>query len=139
MPAPFFSFPLLTVYSPYHLAAQVARHVGDVYPSAVALPYQLRETYLPLLLHLLDELEQAAVVGTVAGDDIRCAADDVVAVLHASDERVELLAAVATAHHDRLSPRFADGVEELLHQHVQQVVCALRWAIVDVPRAAAAR
>ena len=88
-------------------------------PAAVALPYQLRETYLPLLLHLLDELEQAAVVGTVAGDDIGRTAEDMVTILHASDERVEFLAAIARGYHNGVSPRFADGVEELLHQYVQ--------------------
>ena len=113
------------------LTPEVRGDVGDMNPAAVALPYQLRETYLPLLLHLLDELEQATVVGTVAGDDIGRTAEEVVAVLHASDERVEFLAAVARGHHDRFSPRFADGVEELVYEYVQQVVCTLRWAVVD--------
>ena len=54
-----------------------------------------------------------------------------VTVLHTPDEGVEFLAAVARGHHDGLSPRFADGVKELLHQYVQQVVCTLRWAVVD--------
>jgi len=102
-----------------------------VYPPSIALPNQLREAYLPRLLHLLDELEQAAVVGTVAGDDIGCTAEDMVTILHASDERVEFLAAIPTADHDGLSPRFADGVEELVYEYVQQVVGALVRAIVD--------
>ena len=102
-----------------------------MYPTAVALPDELREAYLPLLLHLLDEFEQTAMVGSVTSDDIGCTAEHVVAVLHASDERVEFLAAVARGHYDGLSPRFADGVEELVYEYVQQVVGTLRWAIVD--------
>ena len=90
-----------------------------MYPTSVALPDELREAYLPLLLHLLDEFEQPSVVSLVASDDIGGAAEDVVAVLHASDERVEFLAAVATAHHDGLAPRFAYGVEELVYEYVQ--------------------
>ena len=54
-----------------------------------------------------------------------------VTILHTPDERVELLAAVARGYHDGLSPRFADGVKELVYEYVQQVVCTLRWAIVD--------
>ena len=100
-------------------------------PTSIALPDELREAYLPRLLHLLDELEQAAVIGLVASYDVGCTAEHVVAVLHTPDERVELLASISTTHHDGLSPRFADGVKELLHQYVQQVVGTLRWAIVD--------
>ena len=70
-------------------------------------------------------------VGLVARNDIGSAAKDMVTILHTPDERVELLAAVARGYHDGLTPRFADGVEELLYQYVQQVVCTLRWAIVD--------
>lgn len=92
------------------LTPEVRGDVGDMNPAAVALPYQLRETYLPLLLHLLDELEQAAVVGTVAGDDIGRTAEDMVTILHASDERVEFLAAIARGYHNGFPPRFADGV-----------------------------
>ena len=79
-------------------------------PTSIALPDELREAYLPLLLHLLDEFEQTAVIGPVACDDIGCATEHVVTVLHTPDERVELLAAIATGHHDGLAPRFADGV-----------------------------
>ena len=81
-----------------------------MYPSSTALPNELREAYLPLLLHLLDEFEQTTMVCLVASDDIGGAAEEVVTVLHASDERVEFLAAVARGHHYRLSPRFAYGV-----------------------------
>ena len=84
-------------------------------PAAVALPYQLRETYLPLLLHLLYELEQAAVIGSVTSNDIGRTAEHVVTVLHTPNERVEFLAAVARGYHDGLAPRFADGVEELVY------------------------
>ena len=100
-------------------------------PAAIALPDELREAYLPLLLHLLDEFEQTAVVSLVTSDDVGGAAKDMVTVLHAPDERVELLAAVARGHHNGFSPRFADGVKELVYEYVQQVVCTFRWAIVD--------
>ena len=88
-------------------------------PTSIAFPYQLGKLDAPLPVHPLYELEQAAVVGPVACDDIGCATEEVVAVLHTPDERVELLTAVATAHHDGLSPRFADGVEELFYEYVQ--------------------
>ena len=90
-----------------HLTAQVTRHVGDMYPSSVALPDELRKLNAPLLLHLHDEAEQTAVVGSATRNDVRRTAEDMVAVLHPSDERVELLAAIPATHHDRLSPRFA--------------------------------
>ena len=60
-------------------------------PTSIALPYQLREAYLPLLLHLLDEFEQATMVGLVTGNDIRSATEHVVTVLHAPDECIESL------------------------------------------------
>ena len=86
-----------------------------MYPPSTALPDELSKAYLALLLHLHDEAEQLAMVGTVACDDIRSTAEDMVTILHATDKRVELLAAVARGHHDGLSPRFADGVEELVY------------------------
>ena len=89
-----------------------------MYPTSVALPDELREAYLPLLLHLLDEFEQPSVVSLVASDDIGGAAEDVVAVLHASDERVEFLAAVARGDHDGFTPHLTDGVKKLLHEYV---------------------
>ena len=101
-----------------HLAPEVRGHIRQMYPASIALPYQLGEAYLPLLLHLLYEVEQPAVVGLVARDDVCCTAKHVVAVLHATHERVEFLAAVATGHHYRLAPRLAYGVEELVYQHV---------------------
>ena len=94
----------------YHLAPEVTGHIRDMYPTAIALPDELREAYLPSLLHLLYEFEQTTMVCLVASDDIGGAAEEVVTVLHASDERVEFLAAVARGHHYRLSPRFAYGV-----------------------------
>ena len=100
-------------------------------PPSIALPYQLGKLDAPLPVHLLYELEQTTVVGSVASDDISSAAEDMVAVLHTPDERIELLAAVATANHNGLSPRFAYGVKELVYEYVQQVVCTLRWTIVD--------
>ena len=115
----------------YHLAAQVAGDVGNVYPATVALKDELGELDAPLLLHLHDEAEQTVVISLVARDDVGRAAEDVVAILGAAHQGVELLAAVAAAHRDRLSPRFADGIEELLDEDVQQVVCTLGWAVVD--------
>ena len=89
-----------------------------MYPAAIALPDELREAYLPLLLHLLYQLEQAAVVGFVAGNDVGRAAQHMVTVLYATHEFVEFLTAVSRGYHDGLAPRFAYGVEELLHQYV---------------------
>ena len=88
-------------------------------PTSIALPDELREAYLPLLLHLLYELEQAAVIGLVSCYQVSSTAEHVVAVLHAPDERVEFLAAIPAAHHDRFAPSFADGVEELVYEYVQ--------------------
>ena len=113
------------------LTPEVRGDVGDMNPPSIALPNKLSKPNLPRLLHLLYEFEQAAMIGPITSDDIGCATQHVMAVLHTPDERVELLAAVATAHHDGLAPRFADGVKELLYQYMQQVVGALRWAIVD--------
>ena len=113
------------------LAPEVRGHIRDVYPTPIALPYQLGEAYLPLALHLLYEVEQPAVVGLVTRYQVGSAAKHVVAVLHATHERVEFLAAVATGHHYRLAPRLAYGVEELLHKHVQQMVCTLGRSVVD--------
>ena len=53
------------------------------------------------------------------------------AVLCSAHEGVEFLTAVARGEHYRLSPGFADGVEELVYEYVQQVVGTLRWAVVD--------
>ena len=76
-------------------------------PSSIALKDKLGELDAPLLLHLLYHLEQLAVVGPVASDNVRRTAKDMVAVLHATHQGVELLAAVATADYDRLAPRLA--------------------------------
>ena len=116
---------------PYYLTFKIARHIRDMYPTSVALPYQLSEAYLPLLLHLLYEFEQATMVGLVASNNICRATKDMVAILHAAHERIQLLASVSTADHDGLAPRLAYGVEELFYEYVQQVVYTLRWAIVD--------
>ncbi len=86
-----------------HLAPEVAGHVGDMNPAAVALKDKLGELDAPLLLHLLYHLEQAAVVGAVATDDVRCAAEDMVAILGTAHKRVELLAAIPAAHNKELN------------------------------------
>ena len=54
-------------------------------------------------------------VGLVACNDVGSATEQVVTVFHASDECVELLAAIATGHHYRLTPRLAYGVEKLVY------------------------
>ena len=86
-----------------------------MYPTSVALPYQLSEAYLPLLLHLLDELKQPSVVSLIACDDVCRATKDMVAILHATHERVEFLTSISTADHDGLAPRLAYGVKELFY------------------------
>ena len=98
-----------------NLAPQVAGDITDVEPAVVVLCYQLGEADLSRLLHLYDELEQAAVVGSVPGDEVGSAAEEVVAVLGTAHEVVELPAAVAAAHDDGLAPRFTYGVEELVY------------------------
>ena len=100
---------------PYYLTFKIARHIRDMYPTSVALPYQLSEAYLPRLLHLLYELEQATMVGLVARNDVGSTAEHVVTVLRSTHERVELLAAVATADHDGLAPRLAYRVKKLVY------------------------
>jgi hypothetical protein len=82
-----------------------------MYPPSIALPDELREAYLPLLLHLLDEFEKPSVIGLVACYDIRSATQQVVTVLHATHQRIQFLASISAADHYRLSPRLAYGVE----------------------------
>ena len=103
------------VLFPYHLALQVTGHIGDMYPTSITLPNQLGEAYLSLPLHLLYELEQATMVSLVARDNVGSTAEHVMAVLHAPNERVEFLAAVATGNHDGLTPRLAYGGEKLVY------------------------
>ena len=102
-----------------------------MYPASIALPDKLSKAYLALLLHLHDEAEQLAMVGTVACDDIRSTAKEVMTVLRASNERVEFLTAITAADHYWFSPHFAYGVKELVDEYMQEVVCTFRWAIVD--------
>ena len=94
----------------YHLAPEVARHIRDMNPTTIALPNELSEAYLSLLMHLNDKLKQLAVVCSVPCNNVGSATKEVVTILHAPDERVEFLAAVARGHHDGFAPRFADGV-----------------------------
>ena len=98
-----------------NLAPQVAGDITDVEPAVVVLCYQLGEADLSRLLHLYDELEQAAVVGSVPSDEVCSAAEQVVAVLGTAHEVVELTAAVAAAHDDGLAPRLTYGVKELVY------------------------
>ena len=113
------------------LTPEVRGDIRDMYPPSIALPDELSKPNLSRLLHLLYEFEQTAVIGLVACYQVGSTAEHVVAVLHTPDERVELLAAIARGHHDGLTPRFADGVKELVYEYVQQVVGALIRAIVD--------
>ena len=89
------------------LTPEVRGDVGDMNPPSIALPYQLGKLDAPLPVHLLDELEQTAMVGSVTSNDVGSTSEDMVAVLHTPDERVEFLAAVARGHHDGLAPRLA--------------------------------
>ena len=66
-----------------------------MYPTSVALPNQLSEAYLPLLLHLLYEFEQTTVVSLVARDEVGSAAEQVMAVLCPTYKCIKLFAAVA--------------------------------------------
>ena len=98
-----------------HLTAQVAGDVRDMYPPPVALPNQLGKLDAPLLMHLLYYFEQLAMIGSVTRNDIGGTAEEMGAILGASHQGVELFAAIAAAHHDRLAPRFAYRVEELVY------------------------
>ena len=100
-------------------------------PAAIAFPNQLGEADLSRLLHLYNEVEQAAMVVAVTGDEIGSTAQQVVTVRGATDEVIQLAAAVAAAHHDGFTPRLTYGVEELLHQGVQQLIGALSGPVVD--------
>ena len=77
------------------MTTQVTGHIGDMYPAPIILKDELREAYLPLLLHLLYEVEQAAVVGLVARDDVRSASQHVVTVFRPTHERVKFLTSVS--------------------------------------------
>ena len=84
-------------------------------PTAIALPNELREAYLSLLLHLPYEVEQATMVGLVARYQVGSASEHMMTVLRPTHKGVELLAAVATRHHYRLTPRLAYGVKQLVY------------------------
>ena len=86
-----------------------------MYPPPVALPNQLGKLDAPLLMHLLYYFEQLAMIGSVTRNDIGGTAEEMVAILGASHQGVELFAAIAAAYHDRLAPRFAYRVEELVY------------------------
>ena len=84
-------------------------------PSAIALPNQLGELNASLLLHLHDETEQLAMLSPIPCNDVGSATEQMMTVLDAPNEGIELLAAVARGNHYRLSPRFAYGVKELVY------------------------
>ena len=102
-----------------------------MYPTPVTLKDELGEAYLPLLLHLLDEFEQPAMVGLVARDEVSCTAQYVVTVLRSTHQRIEFLATVSTGHHYRLTPRLAYGIEQLVYEYVQEMISTLRGRILD--------
>ena len=102
-----------------------------MYPAPIALPDELGKPNLPLLLHLSDEVEQATVVGLRACNQVCRATQHVVTVLRAAHERIQLLTSIAAADYDRCSPRLTYGVEKLLNQYMQQVICTRWWAVVD--------
>jgi hypothetical protein len=87
-------------------------------PAAVVLPDELGEAYATFVAHVDNHIEQTAVVGTIATDDVGGTAESVVTVLDTSKEFVELLAAIATADHNWFTPRLAYGVEELFYQYM---------------------
>ena len=104
-----------------------------MYPAPLALPDELGEAYLPLLLHLLYEVEQTTIgplpsspKGEVfrhreaylppLGDRYVCStAQQVVTVLCATYEVVQLLTSVSTTDHYRFTPRLAYGIEQLVY------------------------
>ena len=100
-------------------------------PAATALPYQLSEPYAAFALHLYDEIEEPAMVFHAATDEVGSTSDEVMAMGGAAHQAVEFLATIATTDEDGPAPRFAYGIEQLLYQHMQQVISALRWAVVD--------
>ena len=86
-----------------------------MHPPPVALPNQLGKLDAPLLMHLLYYFEQLAMIGSVTSNNIRSTTEEMVAILGTAYQGVELFAAIATAHHDRLAPRFAYRVKELVY------------------------
>ena len=98
-----------------NLAPQVAGDITDVEPAVVVFCDELGEADLSRLLHLHDHAKQAAVVGSVPGDEVGSAAEEVMAVLGTAHEVVELTAAVARGYHDGLAPRLTYGVKELVY------------------------
>ena len=53
------------------------------------------------------------------------------AVFYATHKLIQFLAAVSAADYDRLSPRLAYRIEQLVYQYMQQMVCTLARAVVD--------
>ena len=86
-----------------------------MYPATIALPNELREAYLSLLLHLPYEVEQLAVLRFRACYKVCCTSQQMVTILCSTHELIQLFAAVSTTDYDRCSPRLAYGVKELLY------------------------
>lgn len=102
-----------------------------MYPATIALKYELSEPYAAFALHLYDEIEEPAMVFHTATDEVGCTSDEVMAMGGTAHQAVEFLATIATTDEDGAAPRFAYGIEQLLYQHMQQVISTLRWAVVD--------
>ena len=98
-----------------HLTPQVTWYIGYVYPAEIIFSNQLSKPNLPLQLHLPYEVKQLSVLRFRARDEVCRTSQQVVTVLCATHERVQLLTSIATADHDRLSPRLAYGVKELFY------------------------
>ena len=110
-----YSLILNSRYLFYHLTLEIRGYIRDMYPAAIALPNKLGEFDASFLLHLLYQLEQTTMVSLVARDEVCSTSQQVVTVLCSTHERVQLLTSIATADHDRCSPRLAYGVEELVY------------------------
>lgn len=102
-----------------------------MYPATIVLPDELSEAYAAFALHLYDEIEEPAMVFHTATDEVGSTSDEVMAMGGTAHQVVEFIATIATTDEDGAAPRFAYGIEQLLYQHMQQVISALRWAIVD--------
>ena len=102
-----------------------------MYPATVVLPDELSEAYAAFALHLHDEIEELAMVFHTATDEVGSTSDEVMAMGGTAHQVVEFLATIATTDEDGAAPRFAYEIEQLLYQHMQQVISALRWAVVD--------
>ena len=66
-----------------------------MYPAEIIFSNQLSKPNLPLLLHLLDKLEQLAVLRFRARYKVCCTSQQVVTILCSTHERVEFLTSIS--------------------------------------------